>query len=78
MWKHQLGWSWFVAGGIGALLGFEGIRAVVWCVFLVGLLFENCIVDASIFFSCVVWPSYVGHMVDALAPGADEGRGRLR
>ncbi len=37
------------------------------------LLFVNCIVDASI-----LWPSFLGHTVDALASGADEGRGRLR
>src|SRR5690606_8075991 len=41
---------------------------------LSGLLFEICIVGASIF----VWSSCVGHTVDALASGADEGRGRLR
>jgi hypothetical protein len=39
----------------------------------VGLLFENCTVDASIF---VV--SNEERTVDALAPGADEGRRRLR
>ncbi len=37
------------------------------------VLFENCTVDASIF---VV--SVYERTVDALAPGADEGRGRLR
>lgn len=49
-----------------------------------GLLFGNCIVDASIcsdFLCC--WVSFVclsvlGRMVDALAAGADEGRGNLR
>jgi hypothetical protein len=55
--------------------GFSG----VWC--RVGsccwLLFEICIVDASIFVF-VVWSSFLGHTVDALASGADEGRGRLR
>ena len=25
-----------------------------------------------------IWPSYKGRMVDALAPEADEGRGKLR
>ncbi len=38
-----------------------------------GVLFENCTVDASIF---VV--SNEERTVDALAPGADEGRRRLR
>ena len=49
---------------------------------LVGLLFEICIVDASIFCSVccfdVVETSYKGHMVDALASRADEGRRSLR
>ena len=44
------------------------LREVVVCV-----LFENCTVDASIF---VV--SNEERTVDALAPGADEGRRRLR
>jgi hypothetical protein len=41
--------------------------------FEAGVLFENCTVDASIF---VV--SNEERTVDALAPGADEGRRRLR
>jgi hypothetical protein len=57
-----------VVGGLGLLV--------------VGLLFEICIVDASIFFLgvfvCVLCVSFKGRMVDALVPGADEGRGRLR
>jgi hypothetical protein len=46
-----------------------------WCCCESGLcvLFENCTVDASIF---VV--SNEERTVDALAPGADEGRRRLR
>ena len=40
---------------------------------MVCVLFENCTVDASIF---VV--SNEERTVDALAPGADEGRRRLR
>ena len=46
-----------------------------WCHVLFGwcVLFENCTVDASIF---VV--SNEERTVDALAPGADEGRRRLR
>jgi hypothetical protein len=46
-----------------------------WCrwEFEGGVLFENCTVDASIF---VV--SNEERTVDALAPGADEGRRRLR
>ena len=53
---------------------------------------ENCIVDASILFSVIyaeneflnnklgrlLWLSCQGRTVDALAPGADEGRGRPR
>src|SRR6516162_3213685 len=45
------------------------------------LFFENCTVDASIFCflqSNFVVPSFRGHTVDALAPGADEGRWSLR
>ena len=45
---------------------------------VVGLLFEICIVDASIFFLGFLCVSFQGRMVDALVPGADEGRGRLR
>ena len=46
-----------------------------WCCCESGLcvLFENCTVDASIFFV-----SSLERTVDALAPGADEGRRRLR
>ncbi len=60
----------------------------------VGVLFEICIVDASIFVAdhaaislwVVGWlivlsfcvASYEGHMVDALASRADEGRSSLR
>jgi hypothetical protein len=47
-------------------------------VLVVGLLFEICIVDASIFYSWFLCVSFLGRMVDALVPGADEGRGRLR
>lgn len=49
-------------------LVFGGDEDMVGCV-----LFENCTVDASIF---VV--SNEERTVDALAPGADEGRRRLR
>ncbi len=73
-------------GYIGALLGPEGTRECffsddahqIFCR-VVGVssgccvLFENCTVDASIF---VV--SVYERTVDVLAPGADEGRGRLR
>ena len=51
-----------------------GVVGVSW----VWLLFENWIVDASIFIFVVCGLSFVGRMVDAWAPGADEGRGRLR
>src|SRR6185312_9274046 len=48
---------------------------LVLCVVVVGWLFvENCTVDASIFVFCR--SSCQGRTVDALAPGADEGRGR--
>ena len=45
------------------------------------LFLENCTVDASIFCflqSNFVVPSFIGHTVDALAPGAEEGRWSLR
>ena len=67
IWGHT-GWS-----RVGLVSG------VSWWV--VGWLWvENCTVDASILFSvvCVVWLSCQGRTVDALAPGADEGRGRPR
>ena len=42
-----------------------------WCVV--------CIFDDYLCFICVVWRiSCYGHTVDALASGADEGRGNLR
>jgi hypothetical protein len=31
-----------------------------------------------LFCCCLLWLSFVGHSVDALVPGADEGRGSLR
>ena len=63
-----------------------GVVVLLWWVVLlrVGLLFEFCIVDASIFVVCCVClvfclvTSYEGHMVDALASRADEGRWSLR
>jgi hypothetical protein len=59
--------------GVGSGFG-GGVGVVGW------LWVENCIVDASILFSVVfcVWLSCQGRTVDALAPGADEGRGRPR
>jgi hypothetical protein len=71
-WSGLVGRVWGGGGVWGACFG-------VWCrVGLVcWLLFEICIVDASIFVF-VVWSSFLGHTVDALASGADEGRGRLR
>ena len=60
-----------IAGHTGSLL----LGRVRWCLCEVSVcvLFENCTVDASIF---VV--SNEERTVDALAPGADEGRRRLR
>jgi hypothetical protein len=57
--------------GGGFRLFFVSGLVSVWVVGCV--LFENCTVDASIF---VV--SNEERTVDALAPGADEGRRRLR
>jgi hypothetical protein len=58
-------------------------HGVCGCLGLVGVLFEICIVDASIFcsllfVSIVLVTSYEGRMVDALASRADEGRWSLR
>jgi hypothetical protein len=58
------------SGGVGVFGGVVGWSLV-----------ENCTVDASILFSVVcfcLWLSCQGRTVDALAPGADEGRGRPR
>lgn len=69
-------------GGSGSSLC--PVRHVVACGGLVGLLFEICIVDASIKYTFVVIcfdvveTSYEGHTVDALASRADEGRRSLR
>jgi hypothetical protein len=60
------------------------VSGLVLTVGVVGWLWvENCIVDASIllFVGCRVFCVLVscqGRTVDALAPGADEGRGRPR
>jgi hypothetical protein len=65
--------------GLGAYRSRVRGAGVSWWV--VGWLWvENCTVDASILFSvvCFVWLSCQGRTVDALAPGADEGRGRPR
>ena len=61
------GLLWCVASLVCCSRVMRGWRVGVgWCV-------ENCIVDASIF---VV--KFLGHMVDALVPGTDEGRWNLR
>ena len=74
LWKHSHECCWHAVGclrghacgpggfpvpvvGVGGLVG--GVCVLGW------LLFENCIVDASIFFVCFCGLSYVGHMVDA-------------
>ena len=71
------GMAWFLipfqrAGREVVFLGvwWGTVRVVGW------LLVENCTVDASIFVFCRL--SYKGRTVDALASGADEGRGRPR
>ena len=77
---HAVGFSGHgpACGWVGVLAGW--LVAVSWwgrC-WLVALL-ENCIVGASIFAcSYGLWSRWYGRTVDALAPGADEGRGRLR
>ena len=87
-------WGGFASGGpaSGFLVPgcFPGAGGGGWF----GAFLENCTVDASIYLrssclraggslrscccsACVV-PSFLGHTVDALAPGADEGRWSLR
>jgi len=72
-WGHAVGvWGnkllgFVVSGPAGCCCGGG------WC----GGLFENCIVGVSIF-SVVVFSSLLGHTVDALASGAEEGRCSLR
>ena len=76
MGEHAVGftsntcWGWLACGACGTVV----VR--VSC----GGLFVYCIVVVSIYFCCdfVVLLSFVGHSVDALALGADEGRGGLR
>ena len=53
-----------------------GRVGVVWSG--VGGLVVNCIVDASIFDLCKLFVCFFERSVDALASGADEGRGGLR
>ena len=90
-WNGRWGCGWVVGallGPEGTGLSCFFSRPVVWvppgfsglvcAVLVVGLLFEICIVDASIFFLGFLCVSFQGRMVDALVPGADEGRGRLR
>jgi hypothetical protein len=68
----------FTPDDIDDLARLGGVLGGWWCVWVVGwLLVEICIVDASIF-CCCLWSSCVGQTVDALVPGADEGRGRPR
>ena len=67
VWKAGAGW-WC---GVCLLADCWVLRQHVGVVS--GVVFENCRVDASIFVA-----SCVGRMVDVLASGADEGRGRLR
>jgi hypothetical protein len=62
--------AWVVGSGGG------GVVVWWWCGVGVRSCFENCIVNASIF--DLLCSSFLGHTVDALVPGADEGRGSLR
>jgi hypothetical protein len=72
--RHGLGSTSAAPVCVGVVLGVSrGVVGWLWV--------ENCIVDASILFSVVyscLWLSCQGRTVDALAPGADEGRGRPR
>jgi hypothetical protein len=68
--------SYRVAGCVDP--GFSGV--CVGCCGLVagavGWLFVVCELHSGR--EHLLWPSFLGHTVDALASGADEGRGRLR
>jgi hypothetical protein len=62
------------SGRVGILCSFQGTNVVPGCALLwVWWVFENFIASASI--STASWKE---HTVDALAPRADEGRGKLR
>ena len=71
-----------MCGGFLVLEAWPCRRAPLWGVLGgVGGLFGFCIVDASVFVVFVVLvceASCKGHMVDALASRADEGRRSLR
>jgi hypothetical protein len=75
------GWGCGVRAGLASIphLGFLLVGDGWVLVVVVGWFrscFENCIVNASILF--LLCSSFLGHTVDALASGADEGRGSLR
>ena len=46
--------------------------------FLLGVCFSGWVLVSAICFDRFVCSSFLGHTVDALASGADEGRGSLR
>jgi hypothetical protein len=75
-------WAWSGVRAGPASIPHQGLCClrvlVVWWWLWVGVrsCFENCIVNASILF--LLCSSFLGHTVDALASGADEGRGSLR
>src|SRR5690606_38409800 len=72
---HVRGCGGVVVGVVASVLWLLRLSCVGWLWWLVGLWVENCIVDASILLCGQVCK---GGCVDALAPGADEGRGRPR
>ena len=82
VWLPGMAWSLIPFGSVVGRWWSAGVPGFGGWLWVVGWLWvENCIVDASILFSVVfscLWLSCQGRTVDALAPGADEGRGRPR
>ena len=62
-----------IARTVPCLLLVRGVGGVVFCV---GVVFVVCVF--VVFVECLCLASYEGHMVDALASRADEGRWSLR
>jgi hypothetical protein len=73
------GW-WFVVSRAGLLpyrFGFF-FRGGFGCWWWGGLVVLVVVCELHSGREHLLWPSFLGHTVDALVPGADEGRGRLR
>ena len=68
---------WIVDASIARTVpGLSLVKEAGWVVFCVGVVFVVCVF--VVFVECLCLASYEGHMVDALASRADEGRWSLR